>query len=414
MVKIILDKYRLSPVLFSVVIAVYVISAIAFESTPETAWISTLAIYAVFVSGLLYLLIWRKIKSNAYILSIVLMWLYAFAMSIVPNTSTSMGSQIVYLILTCTILCIMVYWLVSDYVQLIPVIIVSYIIGALVLVLRIVIAYGGIAQVLVIASQSGEHRIGGVVNNENAIGLFLAEGVLACLLFLMNRPKRKIVKIGLIVSIFILVVMALLTGSRKAAVFMALGITFFLLLFFKKKPWWKKFLLIVFLIAAIIVALNLLKSMPAFSTIFTRFELLFEGLLQGDSSYHTDEARANMMTVGLKAFWKKPIFGNGTGYSYRLFGTYSHNNYVELLMNYGLIGFLIYYVPYAILLIRLWKRVKQQDLYAMHFFVYILLQLALGIGWVNYYDRMTQLLTAATWGYLASPNSIKKEECNEI
>ena len=51
-----------------------------------------------------------------------------------------MGSQIVYLILTCTILCIMVYWLVSDYMQIVPAIILANIIGAFVLALRIVTA----------------------------------------------------------------------------------------------------------------------------------------------------------------------------------------------------------------------------------------------------------------------------------
>lgn len=410
MVKITLDKYRLPPIFFSVVVATYVISALAFESTSETAWISTLAIYVVFVSGLLYLLIWRRIKINAYVSSIALMWLYALAMSMVPNASTSMGSQIAYLMLTCTILCIMVYWIVSDYMQTVPAIILANIIGAFVLSLRIVTAYGGIAQVLAFASQTGERRIGGVVNNENAIGLFLAEGVLACLLFLMTGKRRKIVKVGLIAGMIILLAMILLTGSRKATVFAVLGIILFLLMFFRKERWWKKFLLIVLLVAVIIVALNLLKNIPAFSTIFNRFELLFEGLFQGSSSYRTDETRADMISAGLAAFWENPVFGNGTGYSYRLFGTYSHNNYVELLMNYGLIGFLIYYIPYAILLIRLWKRVKLQDTYAMHFLVYIALQLALGIGWVNYYDRMTQLLTAAAWGYLSNSNSIERRE----
>lgn len=408
--KNIRDKYQLSPVIFSLVIAVYVISALAFESTPETAWISTLAIYAVFVSGLAYLLMRRKVKINIYIPSIVLMWLYAFSMSIASNASRSMGNQIAYLILTCGILCTIVYWLASDYIQIIPAIILANIIGAFVLTTRIVGAYGGFAQMLAFASQAGERRVGGAVNNENAIGLFLAEGVLACLFFLVTEKKRKVVKISLIGGIIILLVMILLTGSRKATMFAALGIAFFLLMFFRNERWWKKFMLIALSAVVICIALNLLKNMPAFSTIFTRFDLLFEGLLQGGSSYQTDELRADMISTGLAAFWEHPILGNGTGYSYRLFGTYSHNNYVELLMNYGLIGFLIYYVPYSILLVRLWKRVKQQDVYATHFLVYVVLQLALGIGWVNYYDRMTQLVTAAAWGYLSNINRIERRE----
>ena len=49
---------------------------------------------------------------------------------------------------------------------------------------------------------------------------------------------------------------------------------------------------------------------------------------------------------------------------------------------------------------------------AIYFLIYIVLQLFLGVGWVNYYDRPTQLITAAAWGFVCVQP--KKEIKNEV
>ena len=150
-----------------------------------------------------------------------------------------------------------------------------------------------------------------------------------------------------------------------------------------------------------------------FSTINERLELLFEGFGGGGSSYQTDQTRKMMISQGMEAFYQKPILGHGTGYSYTLFGTYSHNNFVELLMNYGMVGFILYYAVYLFIIVKLWRQVKQGDLYAVYFFVYIGVQLLLGVGWVNYYSRPTQLVTALAFGYIVFQKKQKGMKCNE-
>lgn len=151
--------------------------------------------------------------------------------------------------------------------------------------------------------------------------------------------------------------------------------------------------------AAIYVAIT---TLPMFATINDRFELLFDGFFADNVSYKTDEMRKLMISRGLEAFVEKPLFGHGTGYSYVLFGTYSHNNLVELLMNYGLVGFCLYYGLYLVLIVKLLKQAMKNDIYAVFFFVYVCVQVALGVGWVNYYERPVQIMTALAAGYLVS------------
>lgn len=135
----------------------------------------------------------------------------------------------------------------------------------------------------------GEYRVGGLLGNENAIGLFFSTGILCSLVFFI-KSKKSLVKILMILSMLALGFMMLLTGSRKSL-------------------------------------------------------------------------------------------------AYALFGTYSHNNFVELLMNYGIVGFTLYYAFHAVLLIKLFQRATKNDIYSMFFFIYVCIQVVLGVGWVTYYKR---------------------------
>ena len=262
------------------------------------------------------------------------------------------------------------------------------------------------------ASSEGEYRIGKLIGNENGIGLFLANGILCSLVFLIEK-KGLIIKLFTIASMVSLGAMLLLTGSRKSLAFVLLGVVFIVYLNYRKEKISKK--MSAFLICAIVLFLvyNAINTLPVFSTIKDRLDLLFQGFFGNSANYETDETRKWMIQEGLNAFYDKPFFGNGTGYSYKLFGTYSHNNFVELLMNYGIFGFALYYIPLLVLLSKLFKQVMlRKDIYATYLFVYVCIQLVLGVGWVNYYERSVQLLIALSFGYLLSTS--KRREKDEI
>jgi len=383
---------------YAIVVFFYVVSAIAFESTPETARISTLAIYAVFLIGAADAFLHHRIIINIYIVALILLCVDVYIMTISPLISPSTGAQITYYLLTCSVLCILVLWLSAYYMETIHAILAANIVGSLILVYRIIAAYGGIAQVIVLASSKGESRIGKLIANENAIGLFLMSGILSCFLFLFAKKRALLLKLILLLSIGIMAAMVLLSGSRKSLLFLVLGAVVFIIMHYQKYSFAKKLAVYLAVILAIIALISVLRTVPVFSTIYMRFELLIKGFL-GEARYATDVTRKYMIATGLEEFWESPLFGRGTGRSYELFGTYSHNNFVELLMNYGIVGFCLYYIPYIPLLVRLFKLACRQDIYATFFFVYISMQLALGVGVVSYYSRHSQLITAAAWGY---------------
>jgi O-antigen ligase len=387
---------------------VYIVSAIAFEMTEETARISTLAIYAVFAVGLLFLLLNNKIILNEYSIFLIIFCLYVYLECMAPNTSKSNGMQVAYWVLTCAIACLMIFWMTVKYSAITNYAMVAYVIGALILAGRLISEYGGIAEIIEIASEKGENRIGNLMGNENAIGLFFANGILCSLIFIMKKPKI-LVRILLIVAMVALAAMLLLTGSRKSVVLALTGILLIVFLNYRNASITKKVVVALVVVAALIGAYKLITTLPMFSTINERFDQLFKGFLGEDTSYDTDMTRKYYISRGLEAFYEKPIFGHGTGYSYVLFGTYSHNNFVELLMNYGIIGFCLHYVPYVFLIVGLFKLALKKDITAIYFITYIGLQLILGIGWVSYYDRPAQIVSALAFAYLF----IKKREGGE-
>src|SRR5690606_22989098 len=76
--------------------------------------------------------------------------------------------------------------------------------------------------------------------------------------------------------------------------------------------------------------------------------------LQGeDVSEGSLYARADFIQAGLELWREHPFFGLGSNqfrYYMPEFGlreTYSHSNPIEILANYGLIGFVLYYSIYA-------------------------------------------------------------------
>ena len=386
----------------------YIVSAISCEMVENTAFISTIAIYLVFAVGVLFVIMSDRIIINEYVVLFAAFCAYVFIMTSSPEISGNKGTEVAYWLFTCVVLCILVFWMSSHFDNFVPIAMAAYIIGALILVLRVIDAYDGIVGIIELAVKEGETRVGNLIGNENALGLFFSTGILCSLVFFI-KSKRVIVKILMIAAILVLGCMMLLTGSRKSLAFAIIGIILIVCFGYRKAKLGKRFTAIIVLVMALVAIYVLITTLPIFSTINERFSLLFESFLGSDTSYDTDNNRKIMIERGLEAFYQKPLFGHGAGYSRVLFGTYSHNNFVELLMNYGFVGFCLYYSFYIVLAIKLLKQALKSDLYAVFFFTYVCIQLVLGVGWVNYYSRPCQVITALAFGYLLSIEIKKKK-----
>ena len=142
-------------------------------------------------------------------------------------------------------------------------------------------------------------------------------------------------------------------------------------------------------------------NVPVFYEIIgSRMESFF-AFLNGDVS-HADgssKIRSQMIKMGLERWIQSPILGYGfdsfkyynqsvTGHFY-----YSHNNFVEILYNTGIIGFVLYYWYYAKLCFTAWKGRNYISLSARAFSVAMILSmLCFEYGAINYTTTSTMIV----------------------
>ncbi len=136
------------------------------------------------------------------------------------------------------------------------------------------------------------------------------------------------------------------TGSRKGIIQMVLIVLLYIFLVGDLRRKVKLFCGLVVIAAGIVLAFVFI---PYFQETYgQRMLAIFD-----DSIYDSSIAlRKVLRNNAFEAFFQKPILGNGIGYSTVINGVktgfmlYSHCNYAELLCNYGIVGFLLYYSIY--------------------------------------------------------------------
>jgi len=174
-------------------------------------------------------------------------------------------------------------------------------------------------------------------------------------LFLKTRNK----KLYILMIIFIFV--SLLYGTRKALLILIVGYSIQLLLFAKTSL--KIFKnIVVLLILALLCCYFILNIDLLYGAIGYRIEGMILTLTQG-SGDGSAVARIAFIENAIDIFKRYPIIGVGLdGFRYlnKYEQTYAHNNYLELLCDLGIVGFIIYYSFHYTLLYKAFKY-RQKD-----------------------------------------------------
>ncbi|WP_270658907.1 O-antigen ligase family protein [Paraclostridium bifermentans] len=177
--------------------------------------------------------------------------------------------------------------------------------------------------------------------NPNALGITMVVGIF-CILYNMNfkiKYKTYIQCIALCMYIYTIV----LTGSRKSFISASFLIIFWVI--FVRKDTIKMnhrtniIKDIIFYLIIIIVAGYFFNLVSDYG-ILDRLENLF---VEGD------DIRKTMYIEGFEMFKKNPIFGVGFN-NYRIlssFNKYSHSTYIEVLACTGIVGTILYFIPYV-------------------------------------------------------------------
>lgn len=137
----------------------------------------------------------------------------------------------------------------------------------------------------------------------------------------------------------------------------------------------------------------------------------------GDAS---TRGRSWLIDYGMSLFAQSPIKGNGIGTFTPLFqnlhgswSTSADNNYVELLSDLGILGFLTYYIPFYFLLLKTMNNIFQKDQYVKFAFCGLLSCAMIDYASVWFFSKCGMLMIVFFYQILHSNNGSKHKIFNQ-
>lgn len=189
--------------------------------------------------------------------------------------------------------------------------------------------------------------------------------------------------------------MIIACGTKKAIVIALAGIV--LLILFKYgsgKKIVNSVVKTIIVLVLFFLLVSIFSKMPVFSGVMERIESMITAVFGIGNSFTTstksDYIRMQLIAFGLEQFQNKPILGFGINNSHLLvknhfnYDFYLHTNYIELLVDGGVIGFAFYYSIYvyaAYWLLKLRDFASTEYIMCVILFVLFLI---MDIGMVSY------------------------------
>lgn len=214
----------------------------------------------------------------------------------------------------------------------------------------------------------------------------------------------------------------LLTGSRKGLIMVVLAI-----MVINMAGGGRRIVKTILISAAAAAMIYLvIMNVPVFYNIIgVRVENLLRFLNEGTTIEGSLRSRQALTQIGMQYIARKPWTGYGldcfkmiSGMGGRgkvgigQVGYYSHNNYIELLFGVGIIGMVLYYIPFLSVLRGLWGRMKK-DACIPYLLAILVAKLSVEYAYVSYYVRMDAYILAIVVGCMMAVQC-KKEKFESI
>lgn len=229
----------------------------------------------------------------------------------------------------------------------------------------------------------------GSVVEYNANIIALLSGV-SYIIFLYEYIKIK--KNSILLLMIWLILIILLSGSRKGFFSIVIGTTLMLYMLNPNKIFKNIFILSI----GILVLYLIVMKIPLFySIIGNRVESYIQIVLGSDIKESSTNTRALYIIRGWSYFLDKPWTGYGLDcfrYLSGSFGTYSHNNYIELLVSGGIPSLFLFYFFRIVVIIKLFVDSHKDKSIVTLLFVIATIITVLEYGFVDYYERIFEII----------------------
>ena len=210
----------------------------------------------------------------------------------------------------------------------------------------------------------------------------------------------------------ILLLVSCMSGSKKGIFIFMVGILVFLR-FTAKNPIKLFRNILFFVILSFAIYYLLLNYKPLYNAIGYRFQNAV-GQLNGVTVDKSTRDRSLLIKYAYDAFKENPFLGVGIDafrfYDGNLVRRYAHSNYMEVLADLGLIGFLIYYFIHFKIIYNFMQ--KKSNIYKMISIVILFAFLVGDLSSVSYFQEPLQLYLAVI--FAINCMNFKKETGSEL
>ena len=245
---------------------------------------------------------------------------------------------------------------------------------------------------------------GGTEMNSNVLAILSVYGFILCMYL---RKVGNLTTQSFWARVAFYSITVLLTGSRKGLFMIFLAIIIVSFFNYKKKV---LKIVVIAMVAAVATYFVIMNVGFLYDIIGVRVENLLLYFTKGTVTEGSLLSRLELANIAKPYIEKKPW----TGYGFDCFktisgvggdgkvglgdlGYYSHNNYIELLFGGGIIGFVLYYIPVAHLLKKLFGKTKV-DKCIPYLIALLVSKLAVEYAYVSYYERVDAYIVAVILG----------------
>lgn len=231
---------------------------------------------------------------------------------------------------------------------------------------------------------NGDRLTGSRVNVNEIGGLFAFTVLLIVFPFLSGQSKMR--SSSFIMAIWFIFII-ILTGSR-ASLFMCFAPMLLYYLFQQKRKIIIRSLVVI--VAIVVMYLIVMNVEVLYNLIGARIEAMLEWFITGKTDEASMTSRAHFIEIGMNGFKQRPWTGLGL-FSFSTlrgsYGTYSHNNYVEMLVSGGIPAFVLFYLPFVMLIVSLFIK-QRKDKTMLFFLIFIVCELLMHVATIVFYTRI--------------------------
>lgn len=342
-------KFKLSSIIYYIAIALLTFSSLVLVYTNNSAYkICIVFVFILLIIVAIYMHR-KKLHVNAYFISFLMFSIWSMLSILWCDRKFSYN-----LILVFCYISLIIFGLINclETEREMLILIKAIILASLVLVIYILSFYGIDALT--------SSRMDNELLNSNRAGRISA---IASFLSIWMRYRTG--NVFYLCSWGVLMIMAFLSGSKSALVnIIVLNIVFLLLKDGKRQGKKIKNIILAFLFCTIV--LYCIQNVSfLYNIIGERFLIFWNGLFGKSTGYagHSTMMRTYFMQTGLEMFMERPIVGYGLDMFryHNIYNTYAHSNFIELAADLGIIGLILYYAPYFLILQKLVKKKKCID-----------------------------------------------------